>query len=947
MAKSAPGNKKKTPAKGKAQQTQMPLEDRGFAREAIGVLLFFVGALLLYFLIDNPGAGLGRIVVEVTRGLAGALRYAVALAFMWAGVLVAFSGRERSMKKSRIALIVLLVLLIMTITHLFSVEDIMQGARFFNYQTFLARSYAYDQGGAGVLGALLCWPLYRAMGTTGAAMALIALILADLILQQKISLRKIGKSAMTRYDDFRVSQQQRAEEKMAAREAQAVIPKVALRDIEMEDPFAKYLGDNAPTRKRTGQQMRIEKITGSEAMPGEPEVESDIVIESNFNEDIPDFLSGRRKKVKVEKLHIKEPGKKRSIFDTEPIAPMPNGSEVAERPVMTQMPNGSVRYGQTNMRADLDTGLQSDDTDWASVEFFQSSQQGQPADDAALDAFMSDDANPLSGADIDVSAFEAQMEAAKKEAQDAPPFDVKTEEVKKAPKKRAEQAQMSLNGGFGPQIKPVKPSRLPIARPIPADEPEYIFPPIDILEPSKPSKVRNQAERDLEKGKKLIETLSSFGISAKMIGIAHGPTVTRFELTPAAGVKVSRITALADDIALNLAAVSVRIEAPIPGKPAVGVEVPNDHIETVPIRDVLESPECRKHASRLAVALGRDNAGRYIIADLAKMPHVLIAGQTGSGKSVCINCIIASILYRATPEEVRLIMIDPKVVELSCYNGIPHLLVPVVTDPKKAASALEWAVVEMGARYKKFAELGVRDMKGYNQRRPSEEPAMPQIVIIIDELADLMMVTPGEVEDAICRLAQLARAAGIHLVIATQRPSVNVITGVIKANIPSRIAFTVASQIDSRTILDVGGAEKLLGRGDMLYAPSGMGKTRVQGAWLSDEEVHKLVEFLKVRNEANYNEDVIEHMDAAVMSDADRADSLEAFDELLPSAIELVVDAESASVSMLQRRLRVGHSRAGRLIDEMEVRGIVGPDEGSKSRKVLISREQYKAMYSN
>ena len=380
---------------------------------------------------------------------------------------------------------------------------------------------------------------------------------------------------------------------------------------------------------------------------------------------------------------------------------------------------------------------------------------------------------------------------------------------------------------------------------------------------------------------------------------------------------------------------------------AVGVEVPNDHIETVPLRDVLESGECRRHPSRLAVALGRDNAGRYVIADLAKMPHVLIAGQTGSGKSVCINCIICSILYRATPEEVRLIMIDPKVVELSCYNGIPHLLVPVVTDPKKAASALEWAVNEMTQRYKKFAQLGVRDMKGYNQHRPEEEPPMPQIVIIIDELADLMMVTPGEVEDAICRLAQLARAAGIHLVIATQRPSVNVITGVIKANIPSRIAFTVASQVDSRTILDVSGAEKLLGRGDMLYAPSGMGKTRVQGAWVSDDEVHQVVEYLKVRHDTSYDQDAQEHIESAQMSDADREDALNEFDELLPEAVEMVIDAGAASVSMLQRRLRVGHSRAGRLIDEMEVRGIVGPDEGSKSRKVLITREQYRNMFGD
>jgi S-DNA-T family DNA segregation ATPase FtsK/SpoIIIE len=376
--------------------------------------------------------------------------------------------------------------------------------------------------------------------------------------------------------------------------------------------------------------------------------------------------------------------------------------------------------------------------------------------------------------------------------------------------------------------------------------------------------------------------------------------------------------------------------------------VPNDTIEVVPLRDVLESSEARKHPSRLAVALGRDNGGRYIVSDLAKMPHVLIAGATGSGKSVCINCIICSILYRATPDEVRLIMIDPKVVELSSYNGIPHLLVPVVTDPKKAASALDWAVAEMSGRYKKFAELGVRDMKGYNLHRPEDEPAMPQIVIIIDELADLMMVAPGEVEDSICRLAQLARAAGIHLVIATQRPSVNVITDVIKANIPSRIAFTVASQVDSRTILDVGGAEKLLGRGDMLFAPAGASKpARVQGAWVSDDEVNDIVSYIKVRHETTYDEEVIEHLANAAMSDAEKDDVKEAYDDLLPQAVEMVIEAGQASTSMIQRRLRVGYARAGRLIDEMEKRGIVGPADGAKPRSVLISREQFKLLFGD
>ena len=399
---------------------------------------------------------------------------------------------------------------------------------------------------------------------------------------------------------------------------------------------------------------------------------------------------------------------------------------------------------------------------------------------------------------------------------------------------------------------------------------------------------------------------------------------------------------------MHLAAMSVRIEAPIPGKAAVGVEIPNDKVEMVRLRDVLESPEARKSVSKIAVGLGKDNSGRYIVADIAKMPHVLIAGQTGSGKSVCINSIITSILFRATPDEVRLILIDPKMVELSIYNDIPHLVCPVVTDCKKAASALDWAVAEMSMRYKRFAERGVRDIKGYNKALIEGEKPMPQMVIIIDELADLMMVAPGEVEDSICRLAQLARAAGMHLVIATQRPSVNVVTGIIKANIPTRIAFCVASQVDSRTMIDHGGAEKLLGNGDMLFVPSGINKPmRVQGAWVSDEEVHAIVEYIKERSETSYDVDMIEKMDNAARTDAEKEEIASEYDPRLPEAVEIVVEAGQASVSMLQRRMRVGYARAGRLIDEMEQRGIVSEADGAKPRSVLITREEMNDLFTD
>ena len=483
--------------------------------------------------------------------------------------------------------------------------------------------------------------------------------------------------------------------------------------------------------------------------------------------------------------------------------------------------------------------------------------------------------------------------------------------------------------------------------------PEYVYPPIDLLNRSNATHDPNTNAKIEAGSRKLLATLESFGVQAKLTHVTHGPAITRYELQPAPGVKVSRIVNLVDDIALNMASDGVRIEAPIPGKPAVGIEIPNDKIEMVSLRDVLESQEMMREKSPTAVALGKGISGAPVVADMAKMPHVLIAGATGSGKSVCINTIINSIIYRASPREVRLILIDPKVVELSVYNGIPHLLVPVVTDPKKASAALSWAVVEMEHRYKRFETMGVRNIKGYNDAIGPDEEPMSKIIVIIDELADLMMVAPGEVEESICRLAQLARAAGIHLVIATQRPSVNVITGVIKANIPSRIAFAVSSQIDSRTILDSGGAEKLLGKGDMLYAPQGAGKpTRVQGCFVSDDEVQRIVDFVRGKHTAEYDEDVLEQMNAAAEEEkaasGDAPQSGEPVDEMLAKAIELAVESGQVSISMLQRRLRVGYARAGRLVDEMTLRGIVGEADGpTKPRTVLISREDWRRMQEN
>ena len=485
------------------------------------------------------------------------------------------------------------------------------------------------------------------------------------------------------------------------------------------------------------------------------------------------------------------------------------------------------------------------------------------------------------------------------------------------------------------------------------EEENYEYPPLELLSLGSKKTIKGGAKALTDVAAKLQKTLYSFGVSAKVENVSVGPAITRYELKPAEGVRVSKIANLADDIALNLAAETIRIEAPIPGKQAVGIEVPNAEKEMVHLRDVLESDNFQTAKSKLSVALGKDVAGNTMIADIAKMPHVLIAGATGSGKSVCINTIITSIIYNSKPSEVKLLMVDPKIVELSVYNGIPHLLIPVVTDPKKAAGALAWAVQEMENRYSVFAAKGVRDLKGYNaavekENKDKEEGEkigkLPQIVIIIDELADLMMVAAKDVEDAICRLAQKARAAGMHLVIATQRPSVDVITGIIKANVPSRIAFAVSSQVDSRTILDMAGAEKLLGKGDMLFYPSGSPKpTRVQGAFVSDDEVEKIVDFIKSNGEVTYNTDIIEKIENINKTDKELAQEQAEDDDTDPflmDAIDEVVQSGQASTSYIQRKFKVGYARAGRIIDQMEERGIISGYQGSKPRQVLMTPER-------
>lgn len=480
----------------------------------------------------------------------------------------------------------------------------------------------------------------------------------------------------------------------------------------------------------------------------------------------------------------------------------------------------------------------------------------------------------------------------------------------------------------------------------------YNFPPVDFLKQPPPTMSALNAKIEMnDTASKLVSTLDNFGVKTTLTDVRRGPTVTRYELQPSPGVKISKITGLADDIALNLAAAGVRIEAPIPGKAAVGIEVPNAKKETVSLREMIESEEFKSSKSKLSFAVGRDIAGKIIIGDIAKMPHVIIAGSTGSGKSVCTNSIIMSILYKSTPEQVRLLLIDPKIVEFKVYDGIPHLLIPVVTDPRKAAGALNWAVQEMLRRYKLFADKNVRDLSGYNElaaESNGEIESMPQIVIAIDELADLMMAASNEVEDAICRLAQMARAAGMHLIIATQRPTVDIITGLIKANIPSRIALSVMSQTDSRTILDTGGADKLLGQGDMLYFPSGIPKPiRVQGCFCSTKEIESVVNFIKQNAVADYSDEIIDEIEKNIPvpkgeKPAGKPDNLaDGDDELIEKAIDIIIELGQASTSSLQRKLKLGYARAARIMDELEQMGVIGPSEGSKPRKILMTKSQW------
>ena len=1028
-------------------------------RGVAGIVILCAGLLALISQFIPSGGGLLNGATMLTRGLGGTLCLLLPVVLCWAGVTLVFFSSGRMSARSMICG-ALVFLFVETLLQLFEISTVVSAifadGQQATYGTFLLRSYksaVLTCRGGGLIGALLAWPMYKALDVWGAVIVLIFACTIVLMVLTGVSFSGVGMYLSELLDDLRAARSEQREERAALREQreeEALRRETELaeqreaRRIERErqaaaekerleaeaapadgmDGAAAFIAqpeaqEEKPVRKRQTRPA-LEVVKAEAPEPDEPPIQTagpkrqpaqrtapQTRRRVAIREDMPLYIERdeefARESIET-RTEARGPRRRHSFtieeaenaflygmnssgaapaqetddqtqtysMQTQPTAHAPEAEERADTPEAPAWPQEACQIADEPAQQAQAVGAEDDVPFWKAnpdmvIERDEPTEDDdvivRDADEAEDEPDMPAYRPPVRRAAMDepaanvIGAGEGEgstpLSRSIAAAQAAANRDVPRGQNVLAAQEAAKDDTIVQLRGTRPDGTPLVMPRKDAHEEPKVEGPAYVFPPIDLLNRTSSTQDPNLHAKIQAGAGKLLSTLESFGVQAKLTHVTHGPAITRYELQPAPGVKVSRIVNLVDDIALNMAADGVRIEAPIPGKPAVGIEIPNEKIETVSLRDVLESQEMLREKSPTAVALGKGISGAPVVADMAKMPHVLIAGATGSGKSVCINTIINSIIYRASPKEVRLILIDPKVVELSVYNGIPHLLVPVVTDPKKASAALSWAVVEMEHRYKRFETMGVRNIKGYNDAIGPDEEPMSKIIVIIDELADLMMVAPGEVEESICRLAQLARAAGIHLVIATQRPSVNVITGVIKANIPSRIAFAVSSQIDSRTILDTGGAEKLLGKGDMLYAPQGAGKpTRVQGCFVSDDEVQRIVDFVRGKHTAEYNEDVIEQMNAAADEEkaaaGDAPASGEPVDEMLNKAIELAIEAGQVSISMLQRRLRVGYARAGRLVDEMTLRGITAEAEGpTKPRTVLISREEWRRMQEN
>lgn len=883
-------------------------------QKEVYVVMVLVLAVLFGLSYINKAGLLGSLINHLVFGLIGGIAYILPF-YMIGFAFFYLANRENPLMVKKCYCSVFMMVLLMAVFHLFTYED----NRNLNVIEFV-KDAAVNHRGGGLIGGILANVLACICDEMGAYVVLAAMFaVAFMYMTEKLLFHNLSKKSKVMYKKMRQKAEDVAEERALERQKDELDE---LEEWEDDRPklrlpffnFKKELADNETEENRQDEDDLEVFGDMKEITVNEPEEAGEEGVDAETETGEDESESDPFAHLVIQRAD------EQAELDTK---------SLEEMPIHQQELQQKFAEEEENAEDFTDFTVQLDAEDMSEMQDFDI-QKGETGEGIVMDAVE----------DATLQSPEAVMRQLK-------------EPVAKG--NGTSKKQTSKRNGVTTGDEEVSEGNLQITPEKTVAKKEqnpYCFPTTDLL--SKPDRKDGGVSDDAlkESARKLQTTLESFGVGAKVTNISCGPTVTRFELQPDQGVKVSKITALADDIKLNMAAEEIRIEAPIPGKAAVGIEVPNESTSMVHFRDLVENVQFQEHKSKLCFAVGKDIGGQVVVTDIAKMPHLLIAGATGSGKSVCINTLIMSILYKAKPDEVKLIMIDPKVVELSCYKGIPHLLIPVVTDPKKASAALQWAVQEMTERYKKFADLGVREINGYNERIKAVEYAederyqkLPQIVIIVDELADLMMVASKEVEEAICRLAQLARAAGIHLVIATQRPSVNVITGLIKANVPSRIAFAVSSAVDSRTILDGAGAEKLLGKGDMLFYPSGFPKpVRVQGAFISDEEVSRVVSYIIEQNELDgtINSAEIEaKMQAVSTMDASGNGNNTDNDDYFEEAGKFIIEKNKASIGMLQRVYKIGFNRAARIMDQLCAAGVVGPEEGTKPRKILMTIEEF------
>ena len=936
-----------------------------------GLVLIALGVMIFLAVAVNMSGDVFAGMRQVCHGLAGGLAFLLPVLPIWGGILVIMSTQRKPPIRAYVFFVILFFLVLCAITlftrtgssalmDYFYTNNQSRSSTPAAYDLFLARAYelgALKGVSGGLFGMLLAWPLWKAVGAIGGGIIAALLAVVAFLLMIRLDFRKLFGQVREKQDQRRAWQDQEAErqrqqEMVWQRQQQEMAAQRALPQAQQSDGWEAYVPQGAYQQPMQQMPIQQQRQMRQQAMPQQqpqrtrkaapvqvgfqPTEEEFVAYEQPSYQVSPEEAEHKsrifgRKKQQEEPAYVAEEPKRTGIFGGRKVkAPEPVDEydeyqdDVQPEPVLQPEPvkkPARASAWREDTQPQRTASWRNEDVEMEQPTARQSKPKQQPKPSWSETPPWED--APVA-ADAAVAAPKLQQE---------PPKDAWKPELKLPPRK---------NGPQGEQVE----MELP---------PPYVYPGMNLLKAAEPQAGINP-EEDAIRSQRLEETLQSFKVPAKVRHVTHGPAISRFELELAAGIKVTKVTDLGKNIAMDMAVKSVRIEAPIPGTSLIGVEVPNSKVATVTLREVMESQVMQEAKSPLVVALGKDIAGTPIVCDLARMPHLLIAGATGSGKSVCINTMINSLLYRCSPREVRMILVDPKVVELQCYNGIPHLLLPVVSDPHKASGALAWAVAEMMDRYKKFQVKGVRAIDGYNAKLEDGEEFMPRIVIIIDELADLMMTCKRDVEDHICRLAQLARAAGIHLVVATQRPSVDVITGLIKANIPSRIAFKVSSFIDSRTILDRVGAEQLLGFGDMLYLPTGaFTPTRVQGCFMSDNEVNRVTDFIRENCEADYDPNIIEQLDQMEHENGGfpMVDSMESADDpnsdssLLAQCIEMAVQDGQVSTSLLQRRLKVGYARAGRLVDEMEKRGIVSAKDGAKPRMCLITREEFERMKEN